>query len=138
MAGRGLHPDLSPPVIITSWFGFEPSGGRRLPPTTTKAGVNRVAVLSYAYWRRRFGSDPRAVGRVVQVNNIPVTIVGVTSPEFTGVQRLLSDAPDVSLPFSLDPELAVGPSAQQRMNQATSWWVQIMGRLKPGMTPDQV
>src|SRR5262245_14171231 len=121
-----------------SLLGVRAVVGRTLTPNDDKAGVNRVAVLSYAYWRRRFGSDPRAVGRVVQVNNIPVTIVGVTSPEFTGVQRLLSDAPDISLPFSLDPELAVGPSAQQRMNQATSWWVQIMGRLKPGMTPDQV
>src|SRR5262245_27293404 len=112
--------------------------GRTITPDDDKPGANRVAVLSYAYWRRRFGSDARAVGRVVQVNNVPVTIVGVTPPKFNGVQRLLSDAPDVSLPFSLDPELGVGPTAQRRISQSTSWWVQIMGRLKPGTTPEQV
>jgi hypothetical protein len=47
-------------------------------------GAPLVAVVNERYWRRQLGSDPRIPGRTVFVNNVPLTVVGVLSPDFTG------------------------------------------------------
>ncbi len=116
--------------------------GRPLRPDDDQASATPVAVLSHGFWRRRFASDPGVVGKVVQANNTPVTIVGVTSPEFTGIQRVLDNAPELTFPLVLDPQLnpqAIGPlGGTPRLQQPTYWWLQVVGRLKPGMTSAQV
>src|SRR5580658_9071724 len=58
-----------------------------------------LAVISYPYWLRRFGTSPTVLGKVVQVNNIPVTIVGVTPPDFFGLQPGLQV--DLTVPMML-------------------------------------
>ena len=101
-----------------------------------------VATISSQYWTRRFGNDPAIVGKAVRANNTLVTIVGVLAPEFTGVQRVISEAPDLTFPLALDPVLnpqAAGPpNAPPRLNQPTHYWLQVIGRLKPGVTAEQV
>ena len=113
--------------------------GRTIAPDDDRATAAPVAVISSKYWHLRFGSDPSAVGKVVRINNVPVTIVGVLPPDFTGVQQPIADAPDISLPLALEPQLETftGPGAVQ-LTQPTYWWLQIMGRVKPGVTPAQV
>ena len=111
--------------------------GRTIVPDDDKATAAPVALISSKYWHQRFGSDPTAVGKVVRVNNVPVTIVGVLPPDFTGVQQPMAEAPDVSMPLSLEPQLETFPGPPQNV-QPTYWWLQIMGRLKPGVTPAQV
>ena len=70
------------------------------------------------------------------MNNVVVTVIGVIAPEFTGIQQPIAELPDVGLPLSLEPQLnTIGES---RLGQATDWWLQVMGRLKPGATPEQV
>src|SRR6185436_4558483 len=59
--------------------------GRALRPDDDQPSATPVAVLSYGFWNRRFARDPKLIGKVVQANNTPITIVGVTSPEFTGI-----------------------------------------------------
>src|SRR5262249_25310864 len=89
---------------------------------------------------KRFGGDRSAIGKVVQINNTAVTIVGVIPPEFTGIQQAVGTAPDVTLPLSLDTQLggnAFG-DGKPRMMDPSSWWLQLMGRLKPGATSAQV
>jgi predicted permease len=108
--------------------------GRTITPGDDQPGASPVAVVSHGYWTRRFGSDPGVIGKVVRVNNVSVTIVGVMSRDFTGVQRVLDTAPDISLPLVLDPEI----SGDQRLSRPTYWWLEIMGRLKPGTTIEQV
>jgi predicted permease len=116
--------------------------GRTLAPGDDQASATPVAVLSHGFWKRRFGSDPKVVGKVVHANNTPITIVGVTSPGFTGVQRVVNSAPDMTFPLALDPQLnpqAAGPAGSPpRLGQPTYWWLQVMGRLKPGATAEQV
>jgi predicted permease len=123
-------------------LGVKPVLGRILTPDDDRAGAPAVTVLSHAFWSRRFGRDPGVLGKVVQANNAPVTIVGVMSPDFTGVQRVISDAPDLTLPLALDPLLnaqsSERPDSPPRLSQPTFWWLQIMGRVKPGATPQQV
>src|SRR5262249_28396857 len=75
----------------------------------------------------------------IRINDIPVTIVGVLPAWFTGVQQPSAAAPDVSVPLALDSQLSTGlprdsDAAKPRLEQPTYWWLQVMGRLKPGVT----
>lgn len=110
--------------------------GRPITEEDDRAGAEPVAVISHALWRRRFGSDPSAVGTSVRMNNTPVTIVGVTGPAYLGVLRLGGTAPDVMIPLAIDPIL--NPTQAERLKTPTTWWLLTMGRLKPGVTLEQV
>src|SRR5262245_57048045 len=109
--------------------------GRTIVPSDDQPSAPPVAVISHKYWRTRFGGNPNVVGKAIQVNNVPMTIVGVLQPEFTGVQQTIADAHDVAIPMSVEPQLN---TPQSRVTQPTYWWLQIMGRLKPGVTAEQV
>ena len=78
--------------------------GRTITPDDDRPTAAPVAVISHRYWMSRFGGRPDVVGTPVSVNNVPVTIVGVLPPEFTGVEHAVGDAPDVSLPLALEPQ----------------------------------
>jgi predicted permease len=117
--------------------------GRTIVPDDDRATAPPVAVISSKYWHSRFGSDPNVVGKAVKINNVPVTIVGVLPPEFTGIQYPIAEAHEVTVPLSLDTQLSPPPPSTQttqppRLSQATYWWLQVMGRLKPGATAAQV
>jgi predicted permease len=116
-------------------LGVRPSLGRTFTEDDDKPGASPVAVISHAYWRRRFGSDPNVAGKVVTMNNQQVTIIGVTPPGFEGIQRLGVQMHEVTVPLALDPQFNVG---QTRLSQPTTWFVQILGRLKPGANYEQV
>ena len=113
--------------------------GRTILPEDDRPTAPPVAVISSKYWHSRFGTDPAVVGKAIKVNNVPVTIVGVIAPTFSGVQQPVANPPDISLPLSLDPQLSTSPAPSTgpgapRLSQATYWWLQVMGRLKPGVT----
>ena len=116
--------------------------GRTILPDDDQPNAPPVATISSQYWTRRFGNDPAIVGSTIRANNTLLTIVGVLLPEFTGVQRVISEAPDLTFPLSLDPILnpqAAGPAeAPPRLQQPTHYWLQVIGRLKPGATAQQV
>ena len=83
-------------------------------------------------------ADPHVIGTVLQINTVPVTVIGVTPPAFTGVQQVLTEARDITLPVALDPRFNFdSPTDRTRLSQPAWWWLQIMGRLKPGTTPDK-
>ena len=86
-------------------------------------------VLSYAYWHTRFQDDRGVVGRVVQVNKNPFTIVGVAPPEFHGTLVLFSPAFFVSI-----VQVGGGNSLNERGNR---WIFETIGHLKAGVTPAQ-
>ena len=92
-------------------------------------------MISHAFWRRRFASDPNVAGKVVSINNQQVTIVGVTPAEFQGMQRLGVQGHEVTVPISFDPVFNLN---QKRISEPTNWWLQVIGRLKPGVTYEQV
>jgi predicted permease len=131
--------DIAPTTVATGNYfqvlGIHPHIGRLLQESDDEPSAPAVAVIGYSMWVRRFGSDPKIQGRVVSMNNVPVTIVGVVPREFTGIQLSIDTPPDVIIPLKLDPVLNVG---QTRLSQPTSYWLQIVGRLKPGSTAKQV
>ncbi|HTM25696.1 MAG TPA: ABC transporter permease [Vicinamibacterales bacterium] len=114
--------------------------GRTIGPADDKPTAPPVAVISSKYWHTRFGTDPGVVGKTIKINNVLVTVVGVMSPSFTGIQQPVAELQDILLPLALMPQLEIpgpGPSIS-RLAQPTYWWLQIMGRLKPGSTAAQV
>jgi predicted permease len=114
--------------------------GRTIAPDDDRATATPVAVISHKYWMSRFGGDPKVVGSPALVNNVPVTIVGVLAPGFSGVEQAVSEAPDISLPLVLEPQVNLPRSilARSLLAQPNFWWLHVMGRLKPGVTVEQV
>ena len=113
--------------------------GRTILPDDDRPTAAPVAAISHTYWMRRFGGAATVVGAAATVNNVPVTIVGVLPAGFSGVGQAVGDAPDISLPLGLEPRFNAGLNAPStRLSQATFWWLEVMGRLKPGVTPAQV
>ena len=112
--------------------------GRVFGDADDKPSASPVAVISHAYWRKRFAGEPSAIGRVVSINGHIVTIVGVTPPDFAGIERLGADAPDITLPLVFDAVFAPPVRVDiTRMRQPTYWWLQLVGRLKAGVSIEQ-
>lgn len=121
-----------------SALGVHAIAGRLLTVDDERAGA-QTAVISYAYWKRRFGGDPGVVGRPISINGLPCSVVGVTSPPFFGLDP--GRSPDVWVPMLNTPALAPwGFWPKNRaapMDDPTYWWLQIGARLKPGLTDQQ-
>ena len=96
------------------------------------AQVTRSAVLSYAYWQW-LGRDPSVLGKVVTINGIPLTIVGVAPAGFVGT--ILSDLPDLWYPLSAGQVLFQQSSDWRTRRQDTPY--SLIGRLRPGVTRPQ-
>jgi predicted permease len=93
------------------------------------AGSAPYIVLSYAYWHGHFQSDPGVVGRLVQVNRKPYTIIGVAPPEFRGTFLLL--APDFYVPLMSFEDESTLKARRVR------WIFETIGHLKPGVSAQQ-
>src|SRR5215472_12785480 len=90
-------------------------------------------VLSYAYWHSRFNDDPGVVGRIVQLNKHPFTIIGVAPPEFRGTVSFVS--PDFFMPI-VNQEQVRGENLQDARG-STLGVFETFGHLKSGVTPAQ-
>jgi macrolide transport system ATP-binding/permease protein len=114
-----------------------PSAGRLIGDIDDAAGGAQVAVISYNYWQQRFAGDTRAVGQSIAINNIPFTIVGVAAPEFFGVRP--GTAPLIYIPMKNRPALNrnYGDEHDAMFVDAHNYWVDLMGRLRPGMTRER-
>ncbi len=115
-------------------LGVKPAAGRLIANDDDRTGAPPVTVLSYAYWERRFNADPGAVGRSILMNNTPFTIIGVSAPEFFGVNP--GEQPEVYVPLHTDPLLSLRreDAEQQDFFNGNFYWVEMMGRLRPGVT----
>ena len=116
-------------------LGVQPAVGRVLTDEDDKAGAPPVAVLSHRYWQKRFGGDASVVGKQVNLNNVPFTIVGVSAKGFDGAAGV-GTSQDISIPVNIEPQL-YADKQRSYMNGAGVWWLRIMGRLKPGVTREQ-
>jgi predicted permease len=110
-----------------------------LPEDETVAGQSPVAVISYDYWRARFALDPAVIGRKIVLNNAPFTIVGVTQPEFFGLQP--GERIDVSVPLTTitlaRPDFAAAGTPYDTLKAPFRNWLYVMGRLQPGVTRER-
>jgi predicted permease len=92
-------------------------------------GGDPVAVISYGYWKRRFGLDPGVLGKTIRLNNYPLTIIGVAPQKFTG--EVVDVANDIWVPMMMQSQVMPG---RDYLNTPNTSWLQVMGRLKPGVS----
>ena len=116
-------------------LGVAPGAGRLILPDDDRPGAPPVAVASYGYSQRRFGSAANAVGQAILINKLPFTVIGVTPPEFFGVDP--SALPDMYLPMHTNELLGAGHQYGFRPEdylEPNYYWVHVMARLRPGVT----
>ena len=116
-------------------LGVQPALGRVFTDEDDKPSATPVVVLSHRYWQKRFSGDQAVIGKQINLNNVPFTVVGVSQKGFDGTGGVGSTQ-DVTIPIAFEPQLYVD---KQRSFQSGAgvWWLRIMGRLKPGVTPEQ-
>jgi predicted permease len=107
-----------------SALGIQAFLGRTLAAGDDRPAAAPAAVLSYAYWGRRFAFDPAVIGRTVYLDGTPFAIVGVSPPEFYGLNRLAP--PDITCPLHVTPR-----------QDNNSYYVSYFARLQPGASIEQ-
>ncbi len=134
---RGPHDAASEPyngeLVSGNYFqmlGVNAAAGRLLASADDTKTAAPVAVMSYHIWQKRFGLDPGIIGSTLVINGTSYTVVGITAPQFYG-DTLRSDPPDFWLPL-------VNEQEKWRLESAASEWLYVIGRLKPGFSPDAV
>ena len=109
-------------------LGLRAYAGRLLRASDDVQGAPPVAVLSFRAWEQQLGKDSSIIGSTLQINGIPVTVVGIAPPGFYG-ERLSASPPEIWLPLNLmrliEPQknLLVHPELQ---------WLNLIGRVAPG------
>ena len=131
--GSGNPSVIWPYVVSGNYFdalGIQPYLGRFIH-ASEEHGKNSMPeiILSYSLWHSFFNSDRAAVGRTVQINKYPFTIVGVAPPDFRGTELFF--APDLWVPIVNAPQIRDWDSLEERGNHS-DW---VIGHLKLGVTP---
>jgi macrolide transport system ATP-binding/permease protein len=115
-----------------------PAAGRLIGADDDRAGAPSVAVISTGLSQRRFGTAANAIGRSILINSLPFTVIGVTPPEFFGVDP--ASSPDFYLPMHanlvVDVEGPWGTTPENYLDQ-NYYWIAMMGRLRPGVSQAQ-
>jgi putative ABC transport system permease protein len=130
----GLDPEpVDGECAIGNYFpalGVKPAIGRLIGPGDDRAGAadSAVAVLSWSYWKNSFNLDPRIVGKRIIAEDVPLTVIGVTPPEFFGLQ--VGSRPDIWVPLAMEPVM-------HRRSRIGLGGLRLLGRLKPGVSFEQ-
>ncbi len=113
-------------------MGLRAAAGRLFTPQDdVTPGGHPVAVISHAYWQRRFSGDAAIVGRQITINNTPMTIIGVAPEGFIG--SFLGIASSAWVPMAMQAQMMGG----NRLAQRGSGWMQSIVRLNPGVSQAQ-
>jgi len=132
----GGNPSTAWPYLASGNYfdalGIQPYLGRFFHASDEK-GVNSApyVVLSYAYWRGHFHEDRGVIGRPVEINKHPFTIIGVAPPSFRSTELFF--APALWIPVVEEPTV-VGSNDLQYRGDHSPW---VIGRLKAGVTPNE-
>ncbi|MGB7023808.1 MAG: ABC transporter permease, partial [Candidatus Acidiferrales bacterium] len=138
LTGNGAASVINGQVVSGDFFhtlGVKAAAGRVFEASDDSRSAAPVAMLNYGYWQSAFGGSRDVIGRTIELNNVPFTIVGVAEARFTGVTP--GSDYDVWLPLSNEEK--IDPRAQirdrlgmaKRQDDVASWWLTIIGRLKP-------
>src|SRR5690242_14316936 len=104
-------------------LGVSPAAGRTFTQAEMQSGADDVAIISYAFWQRRFGGDAALLGRTIRVNQRSYTIVGIMPPGFS-----------FPLPSELWVPLALTPA---EMADRAELSLEALGRLRNGVSVPQ-
>jgi predicted permease len=114
-----------------------PQIGRAIQPADDAIPLSGdVVVISDGLWSREFGRSPAALGQTITLNQQKLTIIGVNPPRFTGAKNVL-ESPDLFVPISLEPLLTVHRQKESDLSNPDFWWLNVVGRLKPGVSESE-
>ncbi|MGA2538696.1 MAG: ABC transporter permease, partial [Terracidiphilus sp.] len=138
----GEHPTGQPAQVLAqlvsgNYFGVLGAPmfmGRAIQPSDAETpGQNAVVVVSYHYWRETMDADPAAMGRIVTINGVPCTVVGVAQPRFYGI-AVGTQPPDLWAPLTMQAELTREPSL---LNVNGPYWLHLGARRSASSNPAQ-
>ena len=122
-------------VVSANFFdmlGIRPLHGRTFVPGDDELGADAVLVLSHGYWKRKFGGDPNVVGKVLEMNNRPHTVIGVL-PDFPEYPR----SNDVYMSTSACPFRSSAQRSLPQGGRRSFSALRVFGRLSPEATVSQ-
>ncbi|HTX33816.1 MAG TPA: ABC transporter permease [Bryobacteraceae bacterium] len=137
LAVRGQAMSANTEYVTGEYFrglAVPPAAGRLIDSADDRPGAAPVAVISFATSQNRFGGPPNAIGQSILVDNIPFTVIGVAPPEFFGVDP--AAAPDLYLPLHTNL-LVDGVRAARMYPDGNFYWIEMMGRLRSGVSMAQ-
>ena len=123
-------------VVSGNYFdalGVRAAAGRLIGLEDDRVAADPVAVISHGYWQRRFAGDRDVIGETILINAAPFTVVGVMPRGFDGTLQL-GESPEVTVAISMEPR--VNPSSRPYLERDEMWWLQVMGRLRPGIAAE--
>jgi predicted permease len=126
-------PDLATCEMVSGNYfqvlGVRPAIGRAILPSDDVPNSAPVVVLSFNYWKTKFGADPRVINQTLLINAHPFTIVGVADPGFHSV--VAGQTPKIFVPIMAQPVIQ---PRYQVLDDHKSRWLTLAARLKPGET----
>jgi predicted permease len=118
-----------------SVLGVQTQLGRAIELSDDTVNAQPVAVISDALWERAFARSPAVLGQTIKLNDEIVIIIGVNPRHFTGAKSVLeSETPEVMVPLAMQPVLTPTAGGSSWLADPAQWWVNIMGRTKPGVS----
>jgi predicted permease len=145
LAFRGVTMDGLGLLVSGNYFpvlGVRPALGRLLSPQDDRViGESPVVVLSYYYWKNRFGQDPEVLNQTMIVNGQLMTIVGITQDGFEGTTCGLR--PQVFVPITMREFMEIGykkikgDESNEGIDNRLDYWIYLFARLKPGVRMEQ-
>jgi predicted permease len=135
LTGAGKPERIYGALTTANYFdvlGLRPIIGRGFLPEEERLRTGAaVALISYSVWENHFARDPLVVGKTLQINRHPYTIIGVTPREFQGCKTGLRT--DIWIPLTMDRPVWGSNRPEDRSN----FWLNVLGRLRPGITDRQ-
>ncbi len=132
VTGNGPATVINGQLVSGDFFrtmGLKAAAGRLFEASDDTPSAAPVAVLNYGYWQSAFGGSRDLVGRTIELNSVPFTIIGVAEQRFTGITP--GSDYDVWLPLS-DAQSITDPMRwETRQGDVSYWWLTIVARLKP-------
>jgi len=114
-------------------LGVQPVAGRLIDTADDRRGCPGLAILSYGFWQEHFAGAQSALGGTISLDHHLFQIGGVSAPGFYGVE--IGKKFDVAVPVC---SAAIFDGKESRMDHRSWWWLGIIGRIKPGLKPQQL
>ena len=119
-----------------STLGVQPIIGRAFGPEVDRVRNSYPeAVISHSFWQQRFGADRQVLGRKIEIHQTSFEIIGVTPSGFFG--ETVGEEPDIWVPMTMQEAIYPGDDLLSAFPSGTidqRMWLQVMARLKPGVT----
>jgi predicted permease len=116
-----------------SMFGISAFAGRAFTQDDDRKGAEPVAMISYATWQQKYGSDPSVIGSSFMFNGLPFTVIGVAPPGFYGDR--MESVTAFWLPLNAE---AIIDGPNNMLQFARQDWLDVTGRLSPGADPKKI